>query len=66
MNRCLSCLKELDKIKICNSCLKLLFNKRKVNPVLNFNKKDFIKIRTEFVEKFSISGVQDKISLKIH
>ena len=66
MNRCLSCLKELDKNKICNSCLKLLFNKRKVNPVLNFNKKDFLKIRTKLVDKFSISGVQDKISLKIH
>jgi serine/threonine-protein kinase HipA len=40
-----------------------MFNGR--TPVLNLEKKEFETFRYDFIDHFSISGVQDKISLKL-
>lgn len=63
MNKCLGCLKQ-DIIKnYCPSCLRKLF--RGKFPVLDLNKAEFQTFRYEFIDHFSISGVQDKVSLKM-
>lgn len=53
----------MEKDNYCNSCLKKLFNGR--NPILDISKKDFSHVQYELLDRFSISGVQDKISLKL-
>ncbi len=63
MKECLSCLKKVEKDNYCNSCLKKMFNGK--NPILNISKKEFSHVQYEQVDRFSISGVQDKISLKL-
>jgi serine/threonine-protein kinase HipA len=63
MNECLSCLKKVEKDNYCNSCLKKLFNSK--NPILDISKKEFSHVQYELLDRFSISGVQDKISLKL-
>lgn len=63
MNRCRGCLKEIHRNDYCNSCLRKLF-KGKV-PVLNLKKSEFQTVRYDLIDHFSISGVQDKISLKL-
>ncbi len=66
MNRCYGCFKEIPKKdSFCRSCLKRIFNNQKVSPVLNFDKKDYVDIKQQLSDHFSISGVQDKISLRI-
>lgn len=66
MNKCLGCLKEISSETYCPSCIRTLFDgNRNIRPILNFDKNDFLKKRIELADKFSISGVQDKISLKI-
>ena len=63
MKVCLSCLKKLERDTYCNSCLKKLFNGK--NPILDISKKEFSHVQYELLDRFSISGVQDKISLKL-
>lgn len=66
MSKCLGCLKEIAEHNYCSACLRNLFDSNKnIKPILNFDKNEFIRIRTKLADKFSISGVQDKISLKI-
>jgi serine/threonine-protein kinase HipA len=62
--RCYGCLKTITGVQqYCTSCKKKLFNEITVKP-LNFDKKEFYTFRTATAERISISGVQDKISLK--
>lgn len=61
--QCYSCMKEIIKGYYCDICRKDLFDGRKILP-LNFDKKEFYKKRRELADRMSISGVQDKISLK--
>jgi serine/threonine-protein kinase HipA len=63
MKVCLSCLKQVENDNYCNSCLKKLFNGK--NPILDISKKEFSHVQYELLDRFSISGVQDKISLKL-
>ncbi len=62
--KCLGCFKE-TKDTYCSKCKKLLFGKEKLSYVLNFDKKEFLSKTLELSTHLSISGVQDKISLKI-
>lgn len=61
--KCLSCTKEIDKGYYCLKCRKGLFDGRKIVP-LSFDKKEFYRKRRELADRMSISGVQDKISLR--
>lgn len=61
--QCYSCMKEIVRDHYCDKCRTTLFDGRKIPP-LKFDKKEFYKKRREFAERMSISGVQDKISLK--
>ncbi|MCD4796020.1 MAG: HipA domain-containing protein, partial [Candidatus Cloacimonetes bacterium] len=63
MKVCLSCLKKVEKDNYCSSCLKKLFYGK--NPILDISKKEFSHVQYELLDRFSISGVQDKISLKL-
>ena len=47
----------------CGKCTKRLFDGKKVTS-LAFDKQEFYKKRNEYIKRISISGVQDKISLK--
>ena len=47
------------------SALRQLWSGRKVRPVLDFRKEDFLTIQRETAGSISISGVQDKISLRL-
>lgn len=61
---CLGCFKP-SKDTYCPKCKKLLFGKEKVSFILDFDKKEFLSKSVELSTHLSISGVQDKISLKI-
>ena len=61
--QCFSCMKEFTKGHYCNKCRTDLFDGQKIVP-LKFDKKEFYKKRRELADRMSISGVQDKISLK--
>lgn len=61
--QCLSCMKGIRKDHYCDKCKRKLFDGRKMVP-LTFDKKEFYKKRRELADRMSISGVQDKISLK--
>ncbi len=61
---CLGCFQE-TKDTYCAKCKKLLFGKQRVSFVLDFDKKEFLSKTLELSTHLSISGVQDKISLKI-
>jgi serine/threonine-protein kinase HipA len=63
MNNCMGCLKEVENKVYCNACLRKLFNGK--SPVLNLKKSEFKSVRYKMLDHFSISGVQDKISLKL-
>ncbi len=62
--RCLGCFKSTKKT-YCPKCTKELFDNQKINFTLDFNKKEFLSTKIELSNRMSISGVQDKISLKI-
>ncbi len=62
--RCLGCF-TLSREVYCKRCNKKLFDNQKISFVLNFDKKEFLSKSVEFSPRMSISGVQDKISLKI-
>lgn len=61
--QCCGCLKTISKGLYCPVCKKSLFNGRSVKP-LSFNKEEFYKKQSEMAVVMSISGVQDKISLR--
>ena len=61
---CLGCFKPTEDV-YCPKCKKLLFGKQKLSFVLDFDKKAFLSKSVELSTQLSISGVQDKISLKI-
>ena len=63
MNNCHSCLKIVENKFYCNACLRRMFNGKL--PIMNLKKSEFQTIRYEMIDHFSISGVQDKISLKL-
>ncbi len=62
--KCLSCFKDTQNI-YCNRCKKSLFENQKISYILDFDKKEFLSTKVELSGRMSISGVQDKISLKI-
>lgn len=63
MSKCYSCLEDRTlKNNYCNSCIKELFNGI-VPKSLTFNRKEFNQERIKLVDRMSLSGVQDKISL---
>ena len=62
--RCLGCLKKTEDL-YCNRCKKYLFDNKKISYVLDFDKKGFLSSKIELSPHMSISGVQDKLSLKI-
>lgn len=64
MNSCLSCF-ALTKDIYCKRCKKELFDNVKIYYILDFDKKEFLSSKLELSNRMSISGVQDKISLKI-
>jgi len=62
---CLGCLEERKtKQGYCTKCIKELFGGVSPKP-LEFDKREFYKARVEFAKRMSISGVQDKISLRL-
>lgn len=61
--QCYGCLKTISKGGYCPKCKKELFDNKNVKPLL-FNKDDFYEKQQELASVMSISGVQDKISLK--
>ena len=66
MMQCQCCLNGISEDHLCKSCSKKLFGTtRKVKLVLDFDKKDFISIQKKIAPRLSISGVQDKISLRL-
>ena len=54
---------EIREKDYCPKCRKRLFDGQKILP-LTFDKKEFYRKRRELADRMSISGVQDKISLK--
>lgn len=62
--KCLGCLK-LSKDLYCNRCKKYLFDNKNISYILDFDKKGFLSTKIELSTHMSISGVQDKLSLKI-
>ena len=62
--RCLGCFK-LAKNSYCTKCKKELFDSKKIDFTLDFDQKEFLSTKIELSDKMSISGVQDKIALKI-
>jgi serine/threonine-protein kinase HipA len=62
--KCLGCFKQ-TKDKYCNICKKSLFDNKKISYTLDFDKKGFLFAKRELSDQMSISGVQDKLSLKI-
>ena len=62
--KCLGCL-ALSKEVYCKKCKKTFFDNHKIAYVLDFDKKEFLSKSVELSERMSISGVQDKISLKV-
>jgi len=62
--RCLGCF-ALGHEVYCKRCKKILFDNQKIAYVLDFDKREFLSKNMELSERMSISGVQDKISLKI-
>jgi len=62
--RCYGCLKEIgSKSQYCPKCKKNIFDNVDIKP-LSFNKEEFYTFRAQNTDRMSISGVQDKISLK--
>jgi len=62
--KCLGCFKITNQV-YCPKCKKELFLNQKINFTLDFDKKEFLSTKIELSDHMSISGVQDKIALKI-
>ncbi len=66
MFRCLSALTDLPHEGYCRAAQRLLAGGNRAFPHrLSFNRKDVVEFRMEAAEHMSISGIQDKISLKL-
>jgi len=63
MTFCQSCLKPVEKKGFCPSCLRKLF--RGISPQLKMTPAQFHAERYDQIDHFSLSGVQDKISMKL-
>ena len=64
--KCHSCMKGVHTGALyCYKCRRELFDGRKIAP-LTFDKAEFYKKRRELADRMSISGVQDKISLRFN
>ena len=62
--RCLGCFSQTKEV-YCKKCKKNLFENQRIDYILDFDKKEFLSKSVELSERMSISGVQDKISLKV-
>lgn len=64
---CSGCLKEknVNENEYCNTCRKNLFRGKNIPVTLNFDKQGYVNFRARSGGRFSISGVQSKISLKV-
>jgi serine/threonine-protein kinase HipA len=66
MARCLSTYVELEDEGYSSGALRRLSDRRKFPHQLDFDRGDVMEIRAKSVTKMSISGVQEKISLRLH
>ena len=62
--KCLGCFVSSQEA-YCKKCKKNMFDNQKISTILDFDKKEFLSATVTLSEQMSISGVQDKISLKI-
>jgi len=62
---CLSCLAPSLKEHYCAKCRQLLFDGQKIPSVLSFSKPEYTLIQRDQQTRLSISGVQNKMSLKL-
>lgn len=62
--KCFGCFKPIASGEYCPKCKKELFNGRNINH-LKFDIKEFYEYRQSQATRISISGVQDKISLRL-
>lgn len=62
---CFGCLKENTSTGFCQKCKKVMFDGKKISHILTFSKPVFDSFVRDSNGRFSISGVQDKISLRI-
>ena len=65
MNRCLSTLQELEEEGYSAKALRRLADRRKFPGRLDFSRDEFFEIRSKTIDRMSISGVQEKISLRL-
>lgn len=65
--KCLGCYKEVSKEQYCLSCRKILFDGKKLSPILDFDKpkSDNLSLYNDLTKRLSISGVQLKYSLRL-
>jgi serine/threonine-protein kinase HipA len=61
---CNSCVKELKSGSFCLACRKSLFEGKNISNILEFSKPKFESFIRDIGPRFSISGVQDKVSLR--
>lgn len=66
MPRCLSTLTDLPEEGYSSKALRRLSDGRKLSPRLAISRADIPRIRAETAARLSISGVQDKLSLRLH
>jgi len=64
-NRCLSTLRPTKGQAWSRGAVQQLWNGRKVSPILSFDLPAFHRFRLERSDRISLSGVQDKISVKL-
>lgn len=63
---CRGCFKEGGRAPFCNRCRRELWDgKKTIVTSLDFDKKEFISLRNAFADHLSISGMQDKISIRL-
>ena len=64
---CQGCLQEknISSSQYCAACRRSLFDNRDVSNLLSFNKQEYIDFRVSSGGRFSISGLQPKILLKL-
>ncbi len=65
MNRCLSTLQQLEEEGYSAKALARLSDRRKFPRRLDFSRDAFFEIRSKNIDRMSISGVQEKISLRL-
>ncbi len=65
MPRCLSTYVEMDQEGYSSAALARLSDRRKFPTQLPFSRRDVMEVRAELFQEMSISGVQEKISLRL-